>query len=159
MRFRVGAVAVAVLALSGCGIDKADEHGRQLDVIGDVELSTTFCTSGDSDGDSRSCAPFAFPHRGQVLVAYRLPDGSSIPDALTDDGGVRHFAWSASYTAYMRDTYPEDGMYWAAYVSDPYSSAAGDQYAFKVSPEVTLPDLVVAAPSAPAARQPANTCG
>jgi hypothetical protein len=140
MRFRVGAVAVAVLALSGCGIDKADEHGRQLDAIGDVELSTTFCTSGDSDGASRSCAPFSSPHRGQLLVAYRLPNGSSIPDALTDDGGLRHFASSASYTAYMRDTYPEDGMYWAAYVSEPYSTGAGYQNAFTISPDVTLPD-------------------
>lgn len=140
MRFRVGAVAVAVVALSGCGIDKADEHGRQLDVIGDVELSTTFCTSGDGDALSRACRPFSSAYHGQVLVAYRLPDGSSIPDALTDDGGLRHFAWSASYTEYMRDTYPEDGMYWAAYVSDAYSTDAGYQNAFTISPQVTLPD-------------------
>jgi hypothetical protein len=141
---RVGAAiaGAAALALGGCGIDKADEHGRQLDVIGNVELSTTFCTSGDVDGGSRACAPFSFGHRGQVLVAYRLPDRSAIPAELTDDGGVRHFTWSASYTAYMRDTYPEDGMYWAAYVSDPYSSGAGEQYAFTLSPEVTLPDVV-----------------
>jgi hypothetical protein len=141
-RGRVGvAIAVATaLALSGCGIDKAAENGRQLDVIGDVELSTTFCTSGDGDAQSRACAPFSSAYRGQLLVAYRLPDGSSIPDELTDDGGVRHFTWSASYTAYMRDTYPEDGMYWAAYVSDVYSSTAGDQYAFTLSPEVTLPE-------------------
>ena len=129
------------LATSGCGIDKADEHGRQLDVIGNVELSTTFCTSGDVDGGSHACAPFSFSHRGQVLVAYRLPDRSAIPGELTDDGGIRHFTWSASYTNYMRDTYPEDGMYWAAYVSDPYSPAAGEQFAFTLSPEVTLPDL------------------
>src|SRR4051794_29134511 len=142
---RVGRLGVAIaaagaLALSGCGIDKAAEHGRQLDVIGNVELSTTFCTSGDVDGGSRACTPFSFPHHGQVLVAYRLPDRSAIPDELTDEGGIRHFTWSATYTAYMRDTYPEDGMYWAAYVSDPYSSAAGAQYAFTLSPEVTLPD-------------------
>ena len=139
MRFRLGIMVAAALALGGCGIDKADEHARQLDVIGDMELSTTFCTSGDTDGGSRACAPFSFAHRGQVLVAYRLPDGSSIPDALTDASGVRHFSRSASYTAYMRDTYPEDGMYWAAYVSDPYSTAARYQNAFTISPDVTLP--------------------
>jgi uncharacterized repeat protein (TIGR01451 family) len=133
-------VAAAALALSGCGIDKADEHGRQLDVIGNVELSTTFCTSGDGDALSRACAPFSSAYHGQVLVAYRLPDGSSIPAELTDDGGVRHFTWSAGYTAYMRDNYPEDGMYWAGYVSDVYSTGAGEQYAFTLSPEVTLPD-------------------
>jgi uncharacterized repeat protein (TIGR01451 family) len=140
MRLRLGMVAAAALALSGCGIDKADEHGRQLDVIGNVELSTTFCTSGDSDGNSRTCAPFSAAHRGQVLVAYRLPDGALIPDELTDDGGLRHFTSSPTYAAYMRDTYPEEGMYWAAYVSDAYSTDAGFQNAFTVAPEVTLPD-------------------
>jgi hypothetical protein len=140
MRLRLGIVAAAALALSGCGIDKADEHGRQLDVIGNVELSTTFCTSGDVDALSRACAPFSSAYHGQVLVAYRLPDGSSIPAELTDDGGLRHFTWSEGYTAYMRDTYPEDGMYWAGYVSDAYSTSAGAQYAFTLSPEVTLPD-------------------
>jgi hypothetical protein len=40
----------------------------------------------------------------------------------------------------MRDTFPEDGMYWAGYVSEPYSSAAGQQFAFTMAPEVTLPD-------------------
>jgi hypothetical protein len=73
-------------------------------------------------------------------VAYRLPDGSAAPDSLTDDGGVRHFTPSASYTAYMEETYPEGGMHWAGYVSSPYSTAAGDQYAFVVSPEFPLPD-------------------
>jgi hypothetical protein len=139
-RLGVAIAAAGALALSGCGIDKAAEHGRQLDVIGNVELSTTFCTSGDSDGESRACAPFSFPHRGQLLVAYLLPVGSSIADTLTDSGGVRHFTWSESYTAFMRDTYPEDGMYWAAYVSEPYSTTAGQQYAFTMAPEVTLPD-------------------
>src|SRR3954468_23357795 len=142
---RVGRLGVAIaaagsLALSGCGIDKVAEHGRQLDVIGNVELSTTFCTSGDSDGESRACAPFSFPHRGQLLVAYLLPVGSSIADSLTDSGGVRHFTWSESYTAFMRDTFPEDGMYWAAFVSEPYSRAAGQHYPLTMSPEVTLPD-------------------
>ena len=136
----VAIAAAAALALSGCGIDKAGESARQLDVIGDVEISTTFCTSGDGDPLSHACAPFSSSYRGQLLVAYRLPDGSSIPYELTDDGGIRHFTWSESYTAYMRDTYPEDGMYWAAYVSDPYTNVAGDQYAFTLSPEVTLPN-------------------
>jgi hypothetical protein len=140
------AVVITTLAvgLSGCGIDKADEHGRQLDVIGDVEISTTFCTSSDTERDSRACAAYTLPHRGELLVAYRVPDGSALPEELTDDGGVRHFTRSESYTTYMRESYPEDGMHWVGYVSDPHSTNAGDQYAFTVSPEVTLP-----APGAP----------
>lgn len=136
-----GLVAAAMaVALGGCGIDKVDEHGRQLNVIGDVEIATSFCTSSDTDEHSRACAAYSFPHRGQLLVAYRVPSGSPAPDSLADDGGVRHFTPSSSYTDYMEATYPEDGMHWAGYVSEPYSTAAGDQYAFALSPEFALPD-------------------
>src|SRR3954452_10234825 len=103
----------AALALSGCGIDKVDEHGRQIDVIGDVEIDTSFCPNSDTDEQSRACAPSAFPQRGHVLVAHRLPDGSAAPGSRADDGGVRQFTPSASYTAYMEDRYPEGGMHWA----------------------------------------------
>ena len=128
------------VALGGCGIDKVDERGRQLNVIGNVEIATSFCTSSDTDEHSRACAAYAFPHRGQLLVAYRLPVGSAAPESLVDDGGVRHFTPSASYSDYMDATYPEDGMHWAGYVSEPYSTAGGDQYAFTLSPEFPLPD-------------------
>jgi hypothetical protein len=131
-------VAVAV-ALSGCGIDKVDEHARQLNVIGDVEIGTTFCTSGDVDSSSRACSVFTQAHRGQALVAYRLPDGSEAPPALTDDGGTRHFSRSDAYSAFMEETHPEAGMHWTGYVSDVYSVAAGSQYAFALSPELPLP--------------------
>jgi uncharacterized repeat protein (TIGR01451 family) len=138
-RVGVGIAAVVAAVLSGCGIDKVDEHARQLDVIGDVEISTTFCTSGDMDQQSHSCSVYTRSHRGQALVAYRLPDGSDAPSDLTDDGGNRHFSLSASYTAYMEQTYPEAGMHWTGYVSDVYSTDAGAQYAFALSPELPLP--------------------
>ena len=81
----VGAVALAAVAMGGCGIDKADEHARQLNVIGGVEVSTVLCTGDDTDKDSRGCAAYTRPQRGQVLVAYRIPEGSVAPASL----GVR----------------------------------------------------------------------
>ena len=134
------AMALAAIAVSGCGVDKADEHSRQLDVIGDVEVATTFCTSGDVDRETHSCAVFESSHRGQVLVAYRIPLGSEAPETLTDDGGNLHFSRSDSYSAYMQEALPEEGAHWVGFVSEPRSAAGGTQAAFTVSPPLTLPD-------------------
>jgi uncharacterized repeat protein (TIGR01451 family) len=133
------AVAGAV-AVSGCGIDKAEERAQQLDAIGDVVVRTTFCTSGDMDGDSHACAPYERAHRGQALVAYRIPAGSEAPEAFDSDGGALHFTRSTSYAAFMQAGHARAGMRWVAYVSDPYSLHARGQAAFTVSPRLTLPD-------------------
>jgi uncharacterized repeat protein (TIGR01451 family) len=139
-RAGAGIAVAAAVALSGCGIDKADEQTRQLDVIGDVEITTILCTGGDTDEEAHGCAPYTRPHRGQVLVAYRLPAGSAAPPAIADDGSIRHFSRSDSYTDYMEATYPEAGMRWAGYVSDVYSNNAGNQFAATLSPSFPLPD-------------------
>jgi hypothetical protein len=142
MTTRMGWVTIAVAAaaaLSGCGIDKADENGRQLDVIGDVQIRTTLCTSGDLDQDARACAIYSRAHRGQVLVAYRIPDGSQAPDSFSDDRGTLHFARSDSYGQYMEQTYPEPGMHWTGFASQPHTVNAGSQGAVTLSPRLTLP--------------------
>jgi hypothetical protein len=139
-RVGVAVATVLVAAVSGCGIDKADERARQLDLIGDVEVSTIFCTGGDTDDDSHACAPYTGPHRGQVLVAYRIPEGSAAPASITDDGSARHFTREDSYADYMEANYPEAGMRWAGYVSEVYSTGAGAQQAMTLSPKFPLPD-------------------
>jgi hypothetical protein len=126
--------ALAAMAIGGCGFDKVAESARQLNVIGDVEVATVFCTSGDMNRESHSCAGYERPHRGQVLVAYRIPVGSSAPESLTDDGGNWHFTRSESYAGYMQEHYPEAAMSWAGYVSEVKAAAAGDRAAFTVSP-------------------------
>ena len=108
-------------------------------MIGDVQVSTTFCTGGDSDADSHGCAAFTRDRRGQALVAYRVPEGSDAPDAFAEDAGKLQFARSDGYSAYMEATYPEPGMHWTGYVSEPHSFDAGYRNAFTVSPRLTLP--------------------
>src|SRR4051812_9982268 len=132
--------AAGALALGGCGIDKADERAEQLDAVGDVVVETVFCTSGDVDRDSHACAPFATRHRGQALVAYRIPDGSEAPDAFDADHGTLHFTQSESYGTAMQAAHGRAGMHWVGYVSDPHVLDAGAPAAFAVSPRLTLPD-------------------
>jgi hypothetical protein len=131
--------AVVGLALGGCGIDKAGERARQRNTIGAVEIATTFCTSGDADLAAHSCAPFSSEHRGQALVSYRVPQGSSAPDGFDDDGGLLHFRADAGLAAYMQASQPEDGMRWVAYVSGVQSPVPRIGHAFVVSPEFSLP--------------------
>jgi hypothetical protein len=131
---------VAAIGLTGCGIDKADEQSRQLDVIGDVQVRTTVCTSGDVDGVSHACATFSSTHRGQVLVAYRIPLGSEAPATFDDDLDRLHFARSEGYGDWMQKTYPEAGTHWVGFVSDAHTQAAGTQAAVTLSPRLTLPD-------------------
>lgn len=134
------ALAAAVgLALGGCGIDKAGERARQRNTIGAVEIATTFCTSGDADLAAHSCAPFSSEHRGQALVSYRVPEGSSAPDGFDDDGGLLHFRADAGLAAYMQASQPEEGMRWVAYVSSVQSPVPRIGHAFVVSPEFSLP--------------------
>src|SRR3954447_12863678 len=108
------AVAAAAVLASGCGVDKVDERAFQLDAIGDVVVDTTFCTSGDVDAQSHRCAPFARSHRGQALVAYRIPDGSEGPAAFESDGGTLHFTRSDSYAAWMEEKHAAPGFHWVA---------------------------------------------
>src|SRR4051812_12022316 len=77
---------------------------------------------------------------GQVLVAYRIPEGSAAPASISDDGGARHFSREQSYSAYMEETYPEAGMRWAGYVSEVHATDAGAQQAMTLSPEFPLPE-------------------
>lgn len=132
--------ALAAIALGGCGLDKVEDRARQLNVIGDVEITSVFCTSGDMNADVHSCAPYERPHRGQALVAYRIPDGSDAPPDLTDNGNSRHFTRSDSYTAYMEEEYADEGMHWAGYVSGVTVTAPGYRAAFTLSPRFPLPD-------------------
>jgi uncharacterized repeat protein (TIGR01451 family) len=140
------AALLVALGLGGCGMDKASEQARQRDTIGDVQIATTFCTGGDSDLGSHSCAPYDHPHRGQALVAYRLPDGSEAPEGFSDDGGTRAFSRSLAYAEYMQATYPEEGMHWVGFVSDVQSPPVGFGSALTVSPRFSLPRHPFAGP-------------
>jgi hypothetical protein len=140
MRRAACAAVVAAIGLTGCGIDKADEQSRQLDVIGDVQVRTTICTSGDADRGKHACATFSHTHRGQVLVGYRIPVGSEAPDEFEDDFGRLSFTRDESYGNWLDDSYPEAGMHWVGFVTAPHTQPAGTQAAVTLSPRLTLPD-------------------
>ncbi len=152
-RILTAVAACAAIALSGCGINKTSESSTQLDVIGDVQISTTFCAGpGNSATDVRlktvhsagiivlpPCATDSSEHRGQVLVGYRIPAGSAAPDTLPSTDSSLNFRRSDSYTTYLESTYHEDGMQWVGYISDPHTVPANSSYSFEVTPQFTLP--------------------
>jgi hypothetical protein len=76
---------VLAFALSGCFVITADTPS-QLNTIGDVVVHTEACTSDatstascPSTGNSTWAFNSSGAHDGQVLLAYRVPDGYAAP--------------------------------------------------------------------------------
>jgi hypothetical protein len=121
---RAGAAAAAVTAavvLSGCyGI--AGQAGTQLDVVGDVDVTTSLCThpfdgTSDADGCVTDGAPIG---TSQLFYAYQVPDGVTAPASLTAGGSLAtvSFTKDSEYAAIVQDQSPAtDGTHWVSYRS------------------------------------------
>jgi hypothetical protein len=78
----VGAAICSVLALTGC-VEIQSDSGGQPDGIGDVVITTTICRvhatldCADDTNDGRTG-----DDRGQLLVAYRVPETATAPDTV-----------------------------------------------------------------------------
>ena len=154
------AVAALAFALSGCVIIKSNSSA-QLDGIGTVQVTTTFCASdtnsdagysppdsdcqgptkgGNSDNDSSNAGAGTL----QLLIAYRIPTNSTAPDAITTTnpggGSAVTFTQSSSYASELESGSPApSGQKWVGYVStvQGYTEASASQY-FTVAPNFTL---------------------
>ncbi|MEA2448787.1 MAG: hypothetical protein QOG63_719, partial [Thermoleophilaceae bacterium] len=139
----VVAIVVAILlawVVAGCGVEVESQASRQLDVIGDVEVSTTICATMDSVDSAPGCSPLSSDHRARSLVGYRIPAGSRAPDELESTGDVRlSYVRDAGYGAYLDARYPSDGAHWVGYVSEVHEWAAGEAPRWTVAPRFSLP--------------------
>jgi Ca2+-binding RTX toxin-like protein len=154
------AFAVLAVGMSGCVIIKSNSS-TQLDGIGAVQVTTTFCASDtdsnagysppDSDcqgptkgGNSNNDASNAGAGSLQLLLAYRIPKASAAPDTIvtTNPGGgsAVTFSQNSSYGAELQGLAPAgSSQQWVGYVSNVqgYTEASANQY-FTVAPEFTL---------------------
>src|SRR5262245_60762434 len=87
------AAGAMALSLSGCFVIVSDTP-LQENVIGDVIVHTVTCTSSVTSTDScpdEGNSGEAFndngPHDGQLLLAYRVPDGYGAPTQITSTSG------------------------------------------------------------------------
>lgn len=146
---RLTAVAVAVvcaLALSGCVVITT-ESTSQPTVIGQLVLHTEACFSSDFTGfggpdfgcpNGNSGDPIFGPSF-QVLVAYRVPAGITLPATLTSSAGASlTLTQNPSYTGELTAKAPPPaGEKWVGYLSDPISG--GPSGGFSLDVPIDLP--------------------
>jgi hypothetical protein len=154
------AALVASLSIGGC-VRVAEERSRQLDVIGDVEVSTTMCPDFMPDvATLELCDPYTgatrrarttLPDRAQLLVAWRIPETSAAPDtvpAARDDGtasGV--YRASPSYTAELERLHPTgDDARWVGYRTDTLDVELGEPVDWTATARFALPRTAAGEP-------------
>ena len=120
-------LCVFAVALSGC-VSISEESARQLDEVGDVELTTVICASRANAGADCPASNHTELNEGgqyQVLIGYRLPAQSSAPESIAAAEVPLTLSRSASYSAELaRLAPPGEGRQWVGYVSPPFAYQA-----------------------------------
>jgi hypothetical protein len=130
----LAAFAVLALALAGCVVIKGPVQTSQQNVLGPVRVAFTICASSsntsthpgcDDQGNSNGAA--STPSRGQVLVAFRVPDGATGPNGFATTSGVAlTFTRSATYEHQLQDFLPApSGQHWLGYISNGHTHDEG----------------------------------
>lgn len=125
------------LSLSGCVVITS-QSSQQLNTIGAVRLTTTACFSNQPGcpdrGNSNTHGPAGF----QVLLAYRIPESASAPQAITASAGQPlGFTRDPSYTAELeRLAPPGSSQKWIGYRSGHVGGLSSPS--FTVSPTFAL---------------------
>lgn len=124
-------VLVPAVALAGC-VSISEESARQLDDVGDVELTTVICASETAVGprcpasDSTELDPSG---TYQVLIGYRLPAQAAPPESIVAVEPVVTLSRSSSYTAELQRLAAPPAsaaQRWVGYVSPPFEHRLGD---------------------------------
>lgn len=124
-------LTVSVCALAGC-VSISEESARQLDEIGDVELTTVVCASETVVGPRCPASNTSEVGAGgeyQVLIGYRLPPQTSPPETVFSTEPPVALARSESYSAELNRLAPppaESGQRWVGYLSPPFGHQLGD---------------------------------
>jgi Ca2+-binding RTX toxin-like protein len=151
------AALAATAAMSGCLLIQS-QSSAQLDGIGDVQITTTVCSS-DTDSNATPARPACQGastggnsgndtnnQSTQFLIAYRIPVDATAPDSFTtiDPGGGSAFTFdkSPSYTSQLTTAFaPGAARKWVGYISSTqnYVEVGGSQEYFVVAPRFGLP--------------------
>lgn len=109
----------AAVVLSACFVILSDTSA-QLDVIGDVEVTTVGCFSGGTCPGGNANSPSG--PNPQALIAYRVPDGVTAPGSLQSQEGLS-LTRDSAYEAELQSLEPAPaGQHWVGYRSEPATS-------------------------------------
>jgi hypothetical protein len=134
------AMATGLAALlSGCVVI-TNQASQQLNTIGAVRLTTTACFSQQPECTSRGNSDTAANHGGfQVLLGYRLPEATTVPQAFNSIAGQPlSFGRDLSYAAELERLAPAGpGRKWVGYRTGALAAAPSSP-TFTVSPSFSL---------------------
>ena len=110
--------------LTGC-VSIAAESARQLDEVGDVELTTVICADQPRNGancpTSVDNSEVTSGTEYQVLMGYRIPSQASPPETVAATDVPLTLFRSGSYTAELQRVAPAPaGQQWVGYMSQPF---------------------------------------
>lgn len=126
------------VALTGC-VSIAEQSARQLDVVGDVELTTVICAAQPRNAPTCPATENNEVSSGtdyQVMMGYRIPAQAAPPETVSATEVPLTLSRNASYTAELQRLAPASaGQQWVGYVSPPmpYSPVQSEQSATMVA--------------------------
>jgi hypothetical protein len=141
--FFATSLVVAAAVFSGC-VSIVSESVSQINVIGNVEITTTLCFAGPQPPGAPPCPNSNYqgdPGGPQgvtaYLLAYRIKDGIGAPDTITaEEAGSLVFHRNTSYTDSLTATAPPPaGEHWVGYRSENSGAPSGAT----LKPQFTLP--------------------
>ena len=157
----IACVALFAVVVSGC-VSIKQQIGQQTRLPGFVTLRLDVCVSDRDQDTYDTCNPdvrggsvgTAEPDngvdgdedgsgRGQLLVGYRVPDGTIAPNNFSSVEGRVALAKSPSYTAALTGNFPPPpGFHWEGYLSGgeiPFNPKLPGDRVTQLLPEFALP--------------------
>lgn len=157
----IACVALFAVVVSGC-VSIKQQVGQQTRLPGFVTLRLDVCVSDRDQDTYDTCNPdvrggsvgTAEPDngvdgdedgsgRGQLLVGYRVPDGTIAPNNFSSVEGRVALAKSPSYTAALTGNFPPPpGFHWEGYLSGgeiPFNPKLPGDRVTQLLPEFALP--------------------
>jgi hypothetical protein len=145
----------AALLLGGCVVFKIEPSAVQNGTVGSVHVTIVACASRTgSSPPSGSCSRTGNSGRdatdgdiSQVLVAFRIPNGSSAPSSFSSSstgpsnpGPQLNFTRSDSYTSELQRLNPApEGFRWVGYISQSFTYQSSGEQNFTASLDFGLP--------------------
>jgi len=121
----VGAIAVLSLSAAGCAntqyVRISSQTSAQLNSIGNVQLSTTICTTTQSGGST--CGPVNANNQTVVLkIGYTIPTATTAPSSFsTVSGRALTFNQDSTYTPAKAGITVPAGSKWVGYSSNSFT--------------------------------------
>jgi hypothetical protein len=139
----LGASAALIATFSGCFVIK-NQTSEQLDVIGDVRLTTVACLSGRTDcGDNgNSGRGTGAPNPYDGLIGYRIPEDAEIESITVTEQSPGPAPLTVepapSYAAELERLEPApDGQQWVGYRTPNLISTAGAELTYVADVSLT----------------------